>query len=145
MQVSREIPEVSWWSRPRVCPISWQITVLHFGRVVVPIARVAKVEVVVLDHALHDVHAASNPDLGKPKPAGVPVAGAADLNTSQCRPAPPRAGTPGYDLRIQDCGIRPVTRRCHKHGIPEHTHVVAELEAEWVVRARPVISVPRVV
>jgi hypothetical protein len=46
--------------------------VLHLGRVVVLVARVAEVVVVVLDRALHDVRRARlQPDGRNPEPAGV--------------------------------------------------------------------------
>src|SRR6266496_301893 len=61
------------------------------------VLRLVEIVVIQLHSALRDVSAASDPNLGDAEPAGVAVAGIADLHPPVGRSATPRAGAPRHD------------------------------------------------
>src|SRR6266498_3763286 len=101
--------------------------VLHFGSVVVLVGGAPEVVVVVLHHALDDVLAPRDPDLGQAEPATVAVRRAADLDTPARRPAGLGLRATRNLRRVQDVRLRPVVRRGHEHVVPESRDVVAEI------------------
>src|SRR6266545_2670967 len=80
--------------------------VLHLGSVVVLVGGAAEVVVVVLHHALDDVFAPRDPDLGQAEPATVAVRRAADLDTPARRPAGLGLRATRNLRRVQDVRLR---------------------------------------
>ena len=107
--------------------------------------RGVKVRVVELGDALRDVEA-TDPDLSQAEPAVIAVGGGADLHASAGGLAVLRPGHAARDHRgVQHHRLAPIGRRGTEIRIPSGRHVVTEVQAEWVARARPMVTAPRMI